>query len=492
MFGNRRYWLLPMLALLLVLLSSGGTTHTAQAGGPWSAWLYNSLTGALVHVYPDGLPAESTLFPLPPGTSNYPSSIAISRDGTRMAACLTDDSGLTSMHVYDTVISSYIAAWLPSGPIMDCWLGGYSFSEDGNQVAFGVLNHWPGDVADTRPDWEVFVVEMNTSAVIYYLNSSMPSVTALGITTSGMMPMLQYFDSSIIAFALVPWGTEGPDTVSSIFWSLSTNSVLLGSGGYEHMGLDLLPGSGEAIWPEYNPSLPTGALEGPGLPANVIMYSNKTGAKYPIFHNGAVIFSPTLVDQGRRVAFMVYDAVSGLQDWMFLDRYGANGWLPIDPEVYQVWGTYDGYVYLIQSGDAPQVVYDRFNGSAIETYTAWTGTAGTYWQIIWVSPMSSAAGLSPFPQTAVLGPPPLPTLSPPVINTPFPTLPPPVMVTPTVVPGTLAVGGHALAHTTAGDMLRVRSGPGFSSSVVFQLVNGTRVTLLEGPTGGDGYWWWRI
>jgi len=68
-------------------------------------------------------------------------------------------------------------------------------------------------------------------------------------------------------------------------------------------------------------------------------------------------------------------------------------------------------------------------------------------------------------------------------DTPAPVTPPGAV---------LAPGGTARVQTTAGDMLRVRTGPGLSFAIATQLTNGTLVSVLEGPVSADGLSWWRI
>ena len=135
-----RLWFLAVLLLGLV----GGLLPAATpvaAGGSWSAWVYNPDSGQLVHVFPDGVAAATLAFPLPPGTSRYPYDVTISRDGALLAACLIDDADNPSVRVYDIYGGSYIAAYIPSGPIDGCSLTRYGFSQDGTSLAFGILNY---------------------------------------------------------------------------------------------------------------------------------------------------------------------------------------------------------------------------------------------------------------------------------------------------------------------------------------------------------------
>ncbi len=483
---RRRF--LPFALLIAALRAGsfalpGGSPAPVQAGGSWSAWIYSYDTGRMVHVFPDGAAPMEMAFPLPPGTSQPPSSLVISRDGALLAACLTDDTGSSSVRVYDIYNHVWVAAYLPAGPIIGCGLSYYSFSEDGTQLAFGIMNHYPGQ-PDSRPDWELVVMQMNTSAILYRIDASSAQVAALGQDLGGMMPFVSTFQMAtgtfpgLITFKPVRWGTEGSCEYSSLIWNLTQATVSMG-GPYGKGSLSVLLPNSELTWTDTDATLPQGQLMGPGCAYNVIMYANKTGAQYPIFTNGTVLYGSVFVDDGRRIAFNSLQGDS--MQWLAIDRSGLVTALPTSIQSYEVWGTLDGYVYL-DSSSAPAVRYDRFSGQAVQSFVAWTGTPGDYWRIIWVNPLSGGLGLPAFPQVSILGAPPvMPT------STPFPTLPaPPAPV------GVLAVGARAVVSTTAGDYLRVRTGAGVAFAVAFQLPGGTPVTLLEGPISADGYTWWRV
>ncbi|MBN1202711.1 MAG: SH3 domain-containing protein [Anaerolineae bacterium] len=473
-------FLVGMILILAVTTSlfglGTGETRLTAAAGQWSAWLYNYDTGQMIRVFSDGSPPQQMQFPLPPNVAMYPSSLAFSPDGARFAACLADDTGITAVRVYDTYAQSYTAAYIPSGPIVDCSFGRYSFSEDGSQLAVGIMNHWH-DQVDTRPDWEVIVLDTITSQIVHRLTASDPAITWLGRDYSRMMPLIRAFQMGtavypgVIAVAPVPWATEGPPEVDSLVWQLSDGSVSI-VGPYGKTALDLLPATGEAIWVDEDAGFPKGILEGPGYPFNVVMYSNKAGDRYPIFSDGSVLFNAEFIDNGQKVAALTYTSPN-LEQWMYVDRNGGSGKLLVDAGVYRVWGTVDGYVFMKGSGQSgvQEMFEHRFAGAATpEERPIWSGMPGEYWDIIWVEPLDGDAGLAPF--TALKTPAPMPT--------------------PGQPSGMLVIGGRAQVHTTAGDMLRVRTGPGMSFQVAFQLADGALVTLLEGPFSADGHTWWRI
>ncbi|MBN2305479.1 MAG: hypothetical protein JXQ72_13420 [Anaerolineae bacterium] len=476
------FWIVVIILAVVPLAGLGelGGAQPVQAGGSWSAWLYQYDTGRLVHVFPDGVAPVEMVLPLPPGTSMPPAGVTFSRDGSLLAACLIDDANNASVRVYDLALGAYIAGYPAGGPVEGCGLARYSFGPDGNLLAFGLFNHWPNMSGDARPAWEVTVIDVRANTVVHRLTSDTPSVVAAGITYDNVVPFISAFDTSVIAFHPVYWATEGACEYDSIVWQLDGSNRVDRIGPYGKNDLDLLIPNGEAIWVETNDALPQGTLMGPGCTHNVVMYSNKAGDRFPIFHNGTVLYGSRFIDDGRKVAVKSYTE-GGVNQWLYIDRDGSTGGLPGDlRDVWQLWGTMDGYVFLNDAGPtgAPQVSYHRFEvSSAIpQVYVAWTGAPGEYWRIVWVNPLSGGAGLPLFQPVVTMIPTPFPTS--------FPTAPPPS--------SGLAIGGQARVFTTAGDLLRVRTGPGVANPIAFQLAPGVTVRIADGPRAADGYTWWQI
>lgn len=473
----RRIWRSILVLAVALVIGVGplalwdGAATPAQAGGSWSAWLYNSGNGQLVHVFPDGAPAMTMAVPLPPGVTDPPSALTISRDGRYLAACYYDAGYNPTIRVYDLVALAWLATYTPSGQIQGCGLTRYSFGPDSSLLAFGLLNHWP-DPADPRPEWELIVMDINTGAVVHQLSSALPTLASLGRSYTGVVPFVEAFDERVIAFRPVNWGTEGLCEYDGLVWQLDGTNQVNFSAPYGKNRLDLLLPNGELVWIETDESLPKGTLMGPGCEHNVVIYSNKAGACHAVFHNGTVLTNARFVDGGRKVAIGSFNGT--VTEWFYLDRGGATGGLPADlREVWDLWGTPDGYVFLRQAGASPpQVIYHRFDTSPTipQATVAWTGASGEFWNIVWVNPLTEGSGLPPFPAIS----------------------PAPAPVTPPPAPGTPVVGGQVRVNTTAGDLLRVRTGPGLGFTILTQLPNGEVVTVTDGPRTADGLTWWQV
>ena len=75
---------------------------------------------------------------------------------------------------------------------------------------------------------------------------------------------------------------------------------------------------------------------------------------------------------------------------------------------------------------------------------------------------------------------------------PTATLPPTVVPpSPTPTPEGLYIGGVAVVNGT-GSALRLRSDPGLQTTTLKTVIDGKRLTILEGPREADGLIWWRL
>ncbi len=347
-------------------------------------------------------------------------------------------------------------------------------------------------------------MEVTTSAVLYRLDSDSPAVTTLHDSVNSgladLLPRIRTFRMAtgtapgLLTLALV-YNQGGPHhrEYPGLIWNLADGTVEL-AGPYGKHALDVfLPGA-EAIWVDVDSSLPVTAIDPSitwvGQVFNVVMYANKAGDTYPVFFEDGKI--PTLarfVDGGRKVAVRAADSMDNAS-WMLVERGGTVTPLPT-LKAFDVRGTRDGYVFLtIPAPDAPMAIrYHRFTaGNPVpEEAATHTDLEGTSWRIVWVTPFSGGADLPPFPPVGGTG---QPTTAVTPAAPPAPTEAPPPPPSPT--PLVLAPGVRARVTTTAGDQLRVRSGPGTAYAIEFNLAAGSEVSVMEGPTAANGFNWWRI
>ena len=171
-----------------------------------------------------------------------------------------------------------------------------------------------------------------------------------------------------------------------------------------------------------------------------------------------------------------------------------------------LWGMFDGFVFTGQSPidlTATDLYYEdtRNTGGDGQVALIWTSPSDEFARIVWTSDNFMIGPTEPTPWAmlgapmlagagAALAAPPLPTPTGDAVFIP-PTLAP-TLAAVGAAPAGLAVGADAFINTTEGDKLRMREGAGRTFAIIRELDDGTRVTIMEGPRGGDGLVWWRV
>ncbi len=124
------------------------------------------------------------------------------------------------------------------------------------------------------------------------------------------------------------------------------------------------------------------------------------------------------------------------------------------------------------------------------------GLALALWALVaYISrpPVEPAAGLEP--TIILLTAPPVPTATVPVF-VPAPTAAPTATTVPTpdvsVAPPEVTAGYYASVVNTGGVGVTVRNGPNTSNSLVTVAGENSTLLVLEGPTPGGSYQWWRV
>lgn len=88
---------------------------------------------------------------------------------------------------------------------------------------------------------------------------------------------------------------------------------------------------------------------------------------------------------------------------------------------------------------------------------------------------------------------PLATFTPGATSTPPPQdIPPTVPPEVTVPAGVLAAGGNATVSGTGGSGANLRSAPEVGDNLIRTLFDDTAVSVVEGPTEGGGFVWWKV
>lgn len=493
-----------MRRLFFLLLILGILTSTAAAAGsPWSVWLYTRETGRLRQVDDAGVLLREVVVPMPAGSAAFPGTVAISHDGNRVAYVVREAGDVPTLLVWDTALNTYVSSYvMPAGArvSMEYYASPHVFSESDGQIAFSYGIEMGG--------WQVIVLDLNTGSS-YVLDSSSPAAVSGGVPSdSFLVPIVQVYRGASVSFNMLPIPSDAIGGQSFV-WDTITSTVTP-SVAYTTFG-DTLLMTGEFITSAFDPSFPTSTNPDafPFIQFNTLqVYDPVIGGIFPFYAEAeSSLYSPRFVQNGERIAAAATRA-DGSSALLLLERDGTllgETGAPIS----SLQGVFDGFVFttteapFVSTPGATALYYTETRAGLPATAgtRVWEGTTAEFASIVWTSDNFALGPDVPTPWAVLAAPlyaPSFPALDAPPLPSPTPAVFAPPTLSPTFAPPTiiapagLAVGADAFINTTDGDSLRLRSGAGRSFTIIAELTDGTRVTLLEGPRAADGLTWWRV
>ena len=404
-------WLLALEALVLcAVLVVGG----AAQGEPWSAYLYNNLTRELVRVSLDG---TQQAFDLGLGENVYLGmrDTDFTSDGGTMAYCLSDYTAVnpqaltappTALITRD-LQSGATNYQVDVGPTIGCWA---TYSQDNSRIAVGMVRYYPGDPSadTTQPSWELQVRDAVSGNLVAQLSPFSQAAPQLGLFNDfALMPDVRSFVGDVIAFAGLPWGTEGIPIEPAFEWNFSANTVTPNDVWWR-WAVSSLPETGEMVWLDVDSTLPVGDPGGPVPRMNVAMYApSPEGERTVIFHSPDwILLATQFIDNGERIALQLlepFDPNSALPSartrWVAVDRQGNVSELATNEGYSQVVGAPDGFLHLYAtSAEANTTMNLEYHSGGTST-TLWSGqseNSGAAWTLLWSQPVPTSAGLQAF------------------------------------------------------------------------------------------------
>ncbi len=464
-----------LLVILFVLSLFVWIAPVTAGGQRWSAWLYDQAHGQLLLLTDvmGGTPQPLNL-PLAEGFNTFSRSIAISHDWHYIAYMVSDSgSGDQALIVYDRDTNRLAFNFpMPAhGRItLDLAADENIFNDSSTMLAFGYAF---GDEG-----WEVGTLDLKTMQWGPILRSDASIVTAYRIGSKFVGPVVRQFHGTDITFDMVQLASEGSDHYESYTWNTTTNT-LTPDAAYPSLGTATLTTTGETISLTVDSRFPSCNCS-PFYSTNALgVYDTATRSTFPFYTTAdKLIYFVTFIQNGERVlAHLSGGENSNVDQLVILERSGqVVATMPPEVKVGNVIGWQDGFLYMPILGDssaAPQLLEVNTRTGANTGKVVWQGAPGST-VLLLQTPGNMQPPKEPFVEwkrlaTALIQPTPIP-------NGPF----------------TIKVGITATIHTTAGDSLRMRSGPGKNFSVLALLSDGTQVTVVEGPQTADGLTWWRV
>jgi SH3-like domain-containing protein len=433
--------------------------------------VYQEDSGVVTHLARDGSVIDSFTLSLGRGDRWSP-TVAVSTLGDLFAYTVagsgTDRSILMLYsRPLDSVLYGYTFDEFSAYPgsefytSLDFDVDRFAFNEDGSQFAIGA-----GIASDNF--WSVTVHDVATGAVTMLRSSD---AAASGVS-GGSVPVVKYFRRNQVFFYMLFLG-DGAARYQAYRWDLMTNSVVP-TNLYSTYNTDTFAPTEELLMPYGDPSLPLSSNPDAfpfGQTNAIAVYDPELEDLTTLYHDAETSFSDArFVQNGERVLARTYAADSTRYDLLLMRDGTLIADLPLAAEPGDLRGTNDGLVYLAANStlDTTELFYfeTRAGFDAASPGVVLWSTSGTYnSRIAWVNQSSGSMPPGSGPMGSVTG----------GAGTPV-----------------LSVGGEAIINTTEGDQLNIRSGPGTSFSVITRANNGTRVSILEGPSSSGGLTWWRV
>lgn len=408
-----------LLALLTLLVS---TIPALAQDTNWFVYLYNGGTKELVRVNTDG---SQTAYALGLDANTYVSAydMTFTPDGSRVALCgLTysenSPQGVTTLYFRDIANQTNILQ-IDLGNSIGCRTGKYALSDDGTQLAVGLIRYFPTDATvpdappmDTSgPAWEVKVYDIASGNLVNEMNATTPAASIAGELSGGaFLPDVRYFANKQIIFAEMPYGIGGALDMPVYLWTLADGS-LQPYQWYGNPGVDFLP-TGELIWIDDDPGLPAAEPMGPIGFYNVLLYADKSGEPPRLIYHSPdwTLADAKFINNGQQIAVLLLPGFDPNNPemqpskWVALDRAGTVTGLATVPNYAQLLAAPNGYVLLDFTFQNPAEYANPLYTLRYGTTTLWQNAPAdpsVNWELAWVTPSPMAEGLQPFPAFAV-------------------------------------------------------------------------------------------
>jgi hypothetical protein len=383
--------------LLLAVCALSLSSAAAQSPTPWSILLYNTADGALVRVDLDG-GVETYDLGLPQPPLLGPRQIAISDDGARAAYCL-HDGRQTTLIVRDLALGvALVEQPMPNG--MTCSVAPGAFDQRG-RLAVAVFSE-----AGQQNDWEIRLIDTGGAVV--------DSLTAAALAADDLIirPQVRDFRSDALIFAAVPYGIGGAPDADAYRWQLDSDTVT----PMPHWGafiFDQLDATGEQVWAQADPLLPSGNPGAPIRPFNALRLVDPDGGERLIYHcPDWILIDALFVTDGQALAFQLLEPVGQADEraqmtrWLTLTRDGVVRDVGVfSAESRPVMANAPGGdVLLWAEAGADDFAHaaarlDYFDGTSTRMLWKVTlppKTGENPWAILWAAPPSGSDALPPF------------------------------------------------------------------------------------------------
>lgn len=438
------------------------------------------------------VPVPASLYP--PG---YPftiglSDIALSKDGTKLAAVFYEQSTGNALQavVADLALGSCCITLAP--PLAQVYaydLAG--FSPDHTQIALSFAGAAPGD--DFAYVGGMAAYDVTSGALMQVTNMEAP-MDALDGGGSAIWALMGDWTESGVQWAPNCYACEGVFQGEYSLWLPQMNNFIAHSGTFFSWFGDFLAATGELLYARQIESFPISPEISMLTIPNVIQYV--PGGRFAPFETLAgapvVFFDAATLDLSGGAhwvangsAFLV--TPTDWPQWTLRNRDGATQSISVAPGARFVAGTADGWLAAVPGGSTIDLVnYVVLAGAfgAVIDRTQPRDDHFPAYRALYAPPLG--AGITPIAPPAIAPPAGGAILAPPVIDPGSA----PVQCA-GFLPSRLAPG--QLARVTPGTPNNLRTLPNVSADIIGRIPGGAEFTVIEGPVCDPaGLAWWQV
>lgn len=496
----KRMLITSMLALLWLTIQ--GDPADAQSAYGWDAWLYEPVTRQVWQVDDIGTEHVNFYLPIPDRSySELSSNLGVSPNGRYFAYFTQSTTNLDYQFlIYDRDAMTMFSGiyQIPGGTFSR-----YSLNFSGGYQVFSPDSRYLAIAAQTDNTWVLHIIDLSVDfpRIVYSLNST-DSLVAPHLISNGLgVPVIQQVTSTSVTFLYLD-SMEAFTKLSGFTWDFATNNLYPDT-RFANMGADYLPATGETIASYQDESYPNrlDRIEGYPIQYNVVEAYDPSYGQFVYYNNvDTSVYDVDFAQNGERILIDEYDHTNDRRYWLLRERNGTQLDRMLQSQDFtSSSGVANGFIVMSMD-------YTRTEYSSLIHYDTVASNTLRVSDVLWNAGLTSqvyivavnnyrtprSADFLPWgeqvigsaesrPLDGIIGEPAVMPTEAPTASTDRP-----------LAAGSLAIGERARVYTTDGDRLNVRSGPGTSFSVVFELSLDSRVDVLEGPISANGYQWWRI
>ncbi len=404
----RKSTIMFIIAFLLMALPT-----FAQDSPQWSAYLFDNINNALIHVSSS---AETQSFSLGTPTGSYIYGMSINSDDRQVAYCYiyrTDPNaeGVTRFVVRDIDREANLLEQ-ELGPLTSCSVTAFNTDVLALSLVYAFdMNHAVGKL------WELRLIDPHTGeslAVLDNENPAMPAIPMLGMPNVPILAKVSQLDRETVHFVAIPAvGTEGPPVLPAFEWKVSEGTIGELPAAFGSFNADSLPETGEVVFGGLDESLPAAMPAAPIPQANVVKILDADGERTIYQNSEWVISSTTFVNNGQSVLVGLFpgydeqnpDGINLAYRYVLLNRNGSTVEFVKEFTGSVSADAIPGGAIVVNTpsnstGDlGPTEIHLMNSDGSLSFHTAITVDYSLGWsspQLVWTSASAVASDLSPF------------------------------------------------------------------------------------------------